>query len=164
LLHGRFNAPRAYPSFYAPYYDQLSEFYDGRERWLESIKDVPQGAVHLFCVHWLHLEVHNGGFWQYFFNSTGVTAPEARDGFSAIGMPEVASVVTQVMDRLGSPYPFDRDARQLRVGSPDTRMDFDELETAFYDLADTERFFRKLPKFVPFADNYASSLRSSGAQ
>jgi Domain of unknown function (DUF4375) len=159
LLHRLFNAPRSYPEFYAPHYDQLIQFYDGREHWLDSIKDVPQGAIHLFCVHWLHLEVYNGGFWQYFFNSTGVTAPEARDSFSAIGMPEVASVVSQAIDRLGLPYPFDRDVRQLRVGSPDARMDFDELETTFYDLADTAKFFRKLPKFVPFADNYARSLR-----
>jgi|GEM_PF-2422712 hypothetical protein len=27
----------------------------------------------------------------------------------------------------------------------------------FYDLANTPRFFRKLPKFVPFADKYAAA-------
>jgi hypothetical protein len=37
-------------------------------------------------------------------------------------------------------------------------VDFLDLDSAFYDLADTEKFFRKLPKFVPLADRYASTL------
>lgn len=158
MLHRLFNAPRAYPTAYAAHYDKLIKFYDGRDAWLQSIQGVPPGAVHLFCLHWLHLEVHNGGFWQYFFNSTGVTAPEARDGFAAIGMTDVADIISQAMDRVGAPYPFDRDARQARVGPPEARMDFLDLDNAFYDLADTEKFFRKLPKFVPLADRYASTL------
>ena len=76
VIHSLFNAPRAYPAFYEPYCDSFN-FYDGREAWLQSIVNIPPKAIHLFSVHWLHLEVYNGGFWQYFFNSTGTTAPEA---------------------------------------------------------------------------------------
>jgi len=158
MLHRLLNAPRAYPAFYAPHYDRLVAFYDGRDHWLRSIEGVPAGAVHLFALHWLHLEVHNGGFWQYFFNSTGVMAPEARDGFSIIGMPAVAAIVTRAMDRVAPTYPFDRDLRQQRVGPPEARLDFLDLDAEFYDLADTDTFFRKLPKFVPHADSYARAL------
>lgn len=159
---GLFNAPRAYPKYYMPYYDQFN-FYDGRDEWLRSIEKIPEKAVNLFAVHWLHLEVCNGGFWQYFFNSTGTSAPEARRGFTAIGMPEVSVVVDKAMALLGSEYPGTKEARREIVGSPfdsegfsDLDANFDDLDSRFYDLADTSQFFRKLPKFVPYADQYAA--------
>lgn len=156
MLHSLFNAPRAYPAFYEPYYDSFN-FYDGREAWLQSIVNIPPKAVHLFSVHWLHLEVYNGGFWQYFFNSTGTTAPEAIEGFTAIGMPNVSRVVEEAMAQLGSTFPGDKSTREEIVGPPDDRMDFGDLDDRLYELADTEKFFRKLPKFVPFADAYAAT-------
>lgn len=151
---GLFNAPRSYPRLYEPFYDQFN-FYEGREEWLRSIATIPEKAVDLFAVHWLHLEVCNGGFWQYFFNSTGACAPEARRGFSAIGMPDVAKVVSEAMAKLGSEYPGSREVRQEIVGAPENPMDFSDLDQSFYDLADTRQLLRKLPKFVPFADRYA---------
>jgi hypothetical protein len=151
-----FNAPRAYPVFYEPYYDRFN-FYDGREAWLKSTTGIPAKAIHLFSVHWLHLEVYNGGFWQYFFNSTGTSAPEALEGFVAIGMPDVSIVIQEAMSKLGTPFPDQKELRESIVGPPDDRMDFADLDERFYELADTEKFFRKLPKFVPYADAYAES-------
>jgi hypothetical protein len=152
---GLFNAPRTYPKFYAPYYDMFN-FYDGREEWLNSISQIPEKAVNLFTIHWLHLEVYNGGFWQYFFNSTGTSAPEAIRGFEAIGMTEVSSLVAAAVDELGCPFPGTVEARRAIVGQPDQRMDFCHFDRTFDDLADTPQFFRKLPKFVPFAERYAA--------
>ena len=154
-----FNAPRKYPQTYQPYYDKFN-FYEGREKWLESIDNIPIKAVHLFAIHWLHIEVYNGGFWQYFYNSTSASMPEAIDGFKAIGMPEVADIVNASAKKLGSTFPFELEERRLIVGEPfeGKRMDFGDLEDQFYELADTKRLlFRKLPKFVPFADAYASA-------
>ena len=151
-----FHAPRYYPRIYEPYYDDFN-FYDGRDNWLKSIEKIPQKAVYLFAVHWLHLEVYNGGFWQYFFNSTSTSMPEAVAGFSAIGMPKVAEVIQEAALKVGDPFPFDRDERISIVGDPKNRMDFDLLEDKFYELADTEKFFRRKPKFVDFADAYAKS-------
>ncbi|MEM9017765.1 MAG: DUF4375 domain-containing protein [Verrucomicrobiota bacterium] len=160
MLHALFNAPRRYPRIYMPYYDQFN-FYEGRDAWLRSTESVPKEAVLLFSLHWLHLEVYNGGFWQYFFNSTATTYPEASEGFSAIGMKDVARVVDEAAGRLGDPFPFGTEERREIVGDPGNRMDFDNLETEFYSLADTEQFFRKLPKFVPFAENYADRYEKS---
>ena len=160
MLHALFNAPRRYPRIYAPYGEQLN-FYDGRDAWLRSTESVPREAVLLFAVHWLHLEVYNGGFWQYFFNSTGTTYPEASEGFSAIGMQEVAEIVDHAASKLGEAFPFDAKARQKIVGDPSDRMNFEDLEAQFYAKADTDQFFRKLPKFVPFAEEYADRFEQS---
>jgi hypothetical protein len=153
---GLFNASRQYPKFYEPYYDTFN-FYDGRDAWLESIRDIPEKAVNLFSIHWLHIEVCNGGFWQYFFNSTGTTAPEAIRGFAAIGMKDVSFLVAEAAAKLGQPYAGETEDRREIVGYPEERMDFLELDRSFYALADTPKFFRKLPMFVPFAEEYASS-------
>jgi len=56
-------------------------------------------------------EVHNGGFLQLFWNSTGILVPEAEDGFRVIGMPAMATLVQMAASPLGSPYPRDRDDR-----------------------------------------------------
>ena len=134
------------------------DFYNGRDQWLDSIREIPIQATHLFALHWLHLEVHNGEFWQYFFNSTCHSMPEAVDGFEAIGMPEVAEIVRSAAAKVGDPFPFVEEERRQLVGGPfgGSRMEFDELDDRFYELADTNRLiFRKKPKFVPFADAYA---------
>ncbi len=156
MLYRLLNSPRAYPAFYEPYYDDF-DFYNGREAWLKSILGVPTKAVHLFTVHWLHLEVYNGGFWQYFYNSTGTTAPEAAEGFVAIGMRDVGQTIEEAMVRLGTPFPGKKIEREKIVGPPVDPMDFGDLDSRFYELADTDTFFRKLPKFVPFADAYAAA-------
>ena len=149
-----FDGPREYPAYYQEYYDRF-DFYNGRTAWLHSIRDIPEKAVHLFALHWLHLEVYNGGFWQYFFNSTGTSMPEAVAGFQAIGMPSVAEVIERAAARLGNPFPFDIEERRRIVGMPDNRMDFESFDSRFYDLADTEKVFRRVPRFVPYADAYA---------
>lgn len=149
-----FNAPRQYPSIYAPFSKELN-FYEGREYWLASIKSIPIKAVHLFSIHWLHLEVYNGGFWQYFYNSTSNSYPEALEGFVEIGMPNVAEVLSSASNKLGPKFPFEREIRRSIVGEPSKRMDFEEEDNKFYEQADTNKVFRRQPKFVPFAETYA---------
>ena len=143
ISHQEINRPDD-PAPYEHYYARLIEFYDGRAHWAASIQGVPLPAIHLFCVHWLDAEVGNGGFRQFFDNSTGVIAPEARDGFAAIGMPDVADLVSAAMRRLGEPFPFEREARQAILGDwtqdaasgKDGRPDFDDLDTAYYRLTE----------------------------
>jgi hypothetical protein len=78
-------------------------------------------------------------------------------GYAAIGMPDVAAIVSSAMERLGDPYPGTTEARRPIVGYPEELMDFSDLDSQYYNLADTPQFFRKLPKFVPFADKYAGA-------
>ncbi|WP_164468170.1 DMP19 family protein [Caulobacter vibrioides] len=49
---------------------------------LAGFSAVPTPSKHLLATHWLQSEVHNGGFSQFFSNSTGVLAPEAVAGSS----------------------------------------------------------------------------------
>ena len=46
--------------------------YDGVESFFASIKDVSRPMLLLYAAHFCLSEVHNGGFLQLFWNSTGI--------------------------------------------------------------------------------------------
>lgn len=50
-----------------------------------KVKALPKGFQHIYSLWVLEGEVNNGGFNQYFFNSSGQFVDEAYDGCIAIG-------------------------------------------------------------------------------
>ena len=91
----------------------------------------------MFAAHFCQSEVCNGGFDQFFWNSTGVLAPEAVEGFRQIGQSQVAALVESAMELLGSPYPRDRDERQERL-SHVPKPSLDSLDQKFFSLIESE--------------------------
>jgi len=85
--------------------------YKNAETLAASIADIPRHIVLLYAAHMCQSEVHNGGFLQLFWNSTGIIAPDATEAYKTIGMPILASLVEQALQPLGLPYPLDRDER-----------------------------------------------------
>lgn len=67
--------------------------YDGADAFLSQFRKVRPELGHLLASHWCQSEVCNGGFHQFFTNPTGVLAPEAAAGFSAVGMNQCAALV-----------------------------------------------------------------------
>jgi hypothetical protein len=117
--------------------------------WLLIVQ--PRSALR-YAAHFCQSEVCNGGFWQFFSNSTGVLSPEAVLGFRAIGQDGVATVVQAAIDEFGLPYPRDRTLRTLRFARS-TPNDFDVLDRRFYALIGVEG-----GGFQTAADNYATQL------
>ncbi len=122
---------------------------DSPEKFLKSLRRVPRPALLLYASHFCLSEVHNGGFLQFFWNSTGVLGPEAAEGFQAIGMERLAGVVSAANVLLGDPYPRDRNDRwdALLVESGHTEQElkqiFDESDNVFLS-------FRKATALLPF--------------
>lgn len=85
--------------------------YDGPRKFLKQFKAVTRAQGHLLAAHWTLSEVFNGGFGQYFFNDTGVLAPEAAAGFDFLELPAGADLVREAMSYFGPDYPRDRAAR-----------------------------------------------------
>jgi hypothetical protein len=82
-----------------------------QESFFSTTAVMPRSVVLLYSAHFCLCEVHNGGFLQFFWNSTGLIAPEAAIGFMEIGMPGLSSLLLTTAAPLGSPYPRDRDVR-----------------------------------------------------
>jgi hypothetical protein len=116
---------------------------DTPEAFLASFANTPPLARDLLAAHWCVSEVCNGGFHQFFFNSTGVLAPEAATGFASIGLVQLSSLVRAAMLFFGEAFPRDRETRIATLEaheceSPDSAGPFAELDDQFYDLIATE--------------------------
>jgi hypothetical protein len=136
-----------------PVWKEIS-IYDGPDVFLRQFGAVQPALGHLFAAHWCQGEVSNGGFSQFFSNSTGVLAPEALAGFAAIGMPKAAELVRRAIAVYPTPYPRDRYHRAT-VARVDGEL-LNQLDVQFYALVDSEN-----GGFAVAADRYSESIAGS---
>lgn len=138
-----------------PIADSVS-IYDGPEIFLQQFSTIPTALGNLLAAHWCHSEITNGGFFQFFHNSTGVLAPEAAEAFKALGLDGCARVIEKAMAYLGMPYPREREKRlTILAGTKSDREPgkdlFQELDNEFYSLLPWQD-----DTFENAADRYAS--------
>src|SRR5215510_13073727 len=142
-----------------PVWDAIS-IYDEPETFLKQFQNVSHAQGHLFATHWCQSEVCNGGFYQFFWNSTGVLAPEAIAGFLVIGLPDCAAIVQDAMACFGSGNPRERSERialldQLVHGEIAEEELFKELDDKFFiAIGDNSK------RFAHAADTYAREIAS----
>ena len=132
---------RSYWALVEPYWEKVS-IYDGPARFRRDFAGVPERTGHLLAAHWAQSEICNGGFDQFFWNSTGVLAPESVAGFQAIGMKRTAALIAKAMEAFGPKYPRGRTSRwiiirKLRKKSQDGYA-LEHLEDRFYRLIQEE--------------------------
>jgi Domain of unknown function (DUF4375) len=132
-----------YWSVLDPVWDKIN--IDTPETFTQTFGDVSRSVGLLYAAHFCQSEVCNGGFTQFFWNSTGVLAPEAVDGFIAIGQPQVADVLQRAMNMLGSPFRRDRPGRWSALDTLRDEHDKqrDPADRAQYKNIDS---FRKLER------------------
>lgn len=127
------------------------DIYDSPEVFAQTFATAPRASGLVFAAHFCMSEICNGGFHQFFWNSTGVLAPEAVDGFREIGQNQVAALIEKAMSLLGSVYPRDRGERQAQLAEV-SRSSLDALDETYYSLIDAEA-----DGFTAAADRYAAS-------
>ncbi|MFT3820270.1 MAG: DUF4375 domain-containing protein [Rubrivivax sp.] len=140
-----------------PIWETVS-IYDGPDVFLQQYAASPEVSRVLFAAHWCQSEICNGGFDQFFSNSTGVLAPEGVEAFHKIGMPKIAALIGQAMSALGPIYPRDRDERAdaieaARDACGDSESGpFGDLDELFFKVIEAEN-----GGFGEAADTYAAS-------
>ena len=136
------HAPFSYWSLVEPVWLPLNRSWDdGPEEFVRRFRSIRPEIAHLYAAHWCQSEVCNGGLHQFFSNTTGLLAPEALEGFRAIGASEWAEILAEAMKVFGSPYPRERDDRQDFLPIPQRRAweewdPFYQLDERFYEWAD----------------------------
>jgi hypothetical protein len=125
-----------YWSIVEPVWDAIN-IYEGPEVFRQTFDSAPRVPGLMFAAHFCQSEVCNGGFNQFFWNSTGVLAPEATEGFREIGQPQIAALLETAMDLVGSPYPRDREERKERL-SHVAEGALDALDERFFILIESE--------------------------
>jgi hypothetical protein len=146
-----------YWSLVDPIWEKVS-IYDGPDVFLEQYNASPEASRILFAAHWCQSEINNGGFEQFFSNSTGVLAPEGVQAFRTIGMPQTADLIEEAMAAFGPSYPRERGEREEALeaiwdaaGDSDAGP-FGNLDETFFKLIETEN-----GGFDVAADSYAAS-------
>ena len=126
---------KSYWEVIEPLFDMIDTGND-HQAFIDSISSLPRTSVLLFSAHMALAEVHNGGFLQLFWNTTGILVPEAIEGFTTIGMPTMAAILQEAARPLGSPYPRDRDERWDALLAASTK-----------NAEEIERIFKKAENF-----------------
>lgn len=129
-----------------PIWDKVS-IYSGGAVFLRQLIEVGREQGLLLAAHWCMSEVCNGGFHQFFANSTGVLGPEAVRGFEMIGAKEYARIAADAVSRLGSPYPRDREQRYEALDGL-VRDPFNELDHQFYAVGGSSFFAATADDYV----------------
>jgi len=138
-----------------PFWEAV-DIYAEPDQFLATFGTVPHHAGLLLAAHWCQSEVRNGGFHQFFTNPTGVLAPEALEGFTAVGRPDLAALLRSAMSFFGPDYPRDRSVRSEALSDrPETsRKDWDP----FYSTDDQFYACLRQQTFEESADTYATSV------
>ena len=92
-------------------------------------------------------EVNNGGFHQFLFNSSGHLGPDAVLAAREAGNTELASIVDDALEKVGEPFPTDRDERQaaLTTLSDD---EFEALDRAYFALEESSDLDALMDRYV----------------
>jgi hypothetical protein len=90
----------------------------------------------VFGLIWeLESEVNNGGFRQYFLNSTGAFVPRVTDPLNAVGATQTAALVQDALALLGDNVSWSDDAaRRAMINSlsAQAREKLNKLDQVFY--------------------------------
>lgn len=125
----------------------VATIYEGPRALIESLAGATPLQRALYGAWWTEAEVGNGGFHQYFWNSTGVVCALALEGFDAIGAPRLRACLGEALTRLGPGCDvLDRASRQRALAEirPDA---FSDLDAKFYEAEATE-FLPRAAKLV----------------
>jgi hypothetical protein len=89
------------------------------------------------AVYMLDSEVNNGGFSQFFFNSSGNHWQEAMNGLKSFGMVERAAMFQKVLDLFEANGPStDRSVRQTELSNAFRKYEkeFSKFDSGYYKL------------------------------
>jgi hypothetical protein len=135
-----------------PYWGAIS--IDSAEEFERTFNQIPRSVGLLYAAHFCQSEVCNGGFIQFFWNSTGVLGPEAIEGFKAIGQVRIADVVGRAIALLGFPYSRNRVDRRSALA----RL---AEETGDQSVRPAEQFiYKNVKSFRPMETEFYSLIRS----
>lgn len=117
--------------------------YEGGVPFLREYACTPEAARNLLSAHWCQSEVCNGGLHQFFFNPTGVVAPEAAVGYEAIGLQRLGSAVRAAIEFFGPLFPREQEERQWALENyalthPLAWDPFEMLDEEFFEQLKSE--------------------------
>ena len=128
-----------------------TNFENGEHYTLDKISKLTKGQQAVFSTWWLEAEVNNGGFNQFYFNSSGQYAEMAEIGFKTIGAEKFLELTLRANNI------FTENKERLEEFDDGTMESFSEsykdnplndLDTEFYKLYDSENISDLRIKYI----------------
>jgi Domain of unknown function (DUF4375) len=115
----------------------------------EEFRHLPRNAQVALCIHALEAEVNNGGFHQFFSNSSGEYVRETLAALSAVDAPKTRELLEHAIAvAFPGGYPTDAGSYQ------DALVDYDEVADALEVL--DSRFFSYSEPLTDLVNAYLS--------
>ena len=117
----------------------MTEYLDNKTQYGEDMSALSEAERIFYITQTLEMEVNNGGFSQFFYNSSGNFSNELVGAFTAIGANATAAICQKAISAFGRDIPVDRDEREEMLDELEND-EFDEIleecDNAFYDYED----------------------------
>lgn len=117
----------------------LVEHLNKKTQYGEDMSVLSEEERIFYIAQMLEMEVNNGGFSQFFYNSSGNFSNEVVSAFHAIGANTTAAICKKALSAFDCEIPVDRDEREKMLNElANDEIDgiFEECDNAFYDNND----------------------------
>ena len=117
----------------------MTEHLDEKTQYGEDMSVLSEAERIFYITQTLEMEVTNGGFSQFFYNSSGNFSNELVGAFTAIGANATAAICQKATSAFGCDIPVDRDERiQMldKLGSDSIDELLEECDNAFFAYED----------------------------
>lgn len=102
----------------------------------DAIDNLNEHERVIFIAQILEQEVNNGGFDQFFYNSSGDFSNELVDAFTKIGALKTAEICKKAVSVFNGEVPVNREEREEVFDKIDSDDILSECDDAFYDYED----------------------------
>jgi hypothetical protein len=124
-----------------PIAEKLNDFVCSREAymWLMWLPELRPAEQALIAIWELEQEVYNGGFLQYFQNSSGNHVPFICDVLRRVGASKVTSIMERAIALAGPGVPWDDEIKRFTVLdtlSDENKNKLSQLDHEFYEQLD----------------------------
>ena len=109
---------------------------DERCEYGDAMKKLNEHERLFYITQTLEQEVNNGGFSQYFYNSSGNFANEVVNAFTQIGALKTAEICQKALAVFNGRLPEDREERQNLLENSDCEEILEECDNAFFEYED----------------------------
>ena len=117
----------------------MTEHLDNKTQYGEDMSALSEAERIFYITQTLEMEVNNGGFSQFFYNSSGNFSNELVSAFTAIGANVTATICQKAISAFGRDIPVDSDEREKMLDeleSDEIDEILEECDSAFYDYED----------------------------
>ena len=117
----------------------MTEYLDHKTQYGDNMSVLSEAERIFYITQTLEMEVNNGGFSQFFYNSGGDFAHELVSAFAAIGANTTAAICQKALSAFGRDIPADREEREEMLDeleSEEIDEILEECDNAFLDYED----------------------------